>query len=897
LNEVVQFALLGLGTGAIYALLGQGIVVIYRGSGIVNFAQGAMAMVGAFLYWELRTERGWPLPIALMTAVGAIAAVGAMMHLLVMRPMRHSSSLARVIATLGLASVLTAGATLVWGPSQRIVDTDVPRDLWTFDGLGLHVAVGSDRVYLFGIALTLTIGLTLLYRRTAFGRQVTAVAESERGAAMLGISPDRVATVNWAIGGTLAALAGILIVPITGLQVGQLAILVIAALATALTGALRSFWGVLAGGLLIGIIQSELARYGSDLFGVNGQQGVAASLPFIVIVVLLAARGTALPLRSHTFERLPSIGTGHIRVVPLVAAAIAVLMGVLTFFGDELNAAVLTMVIVAIIIVSLVVLTGYAGQISLGQFAFAGMGALIAGRLVSSEGWPFALAVVAGVVTSAAVGLAFALPALRTRGINLAVVTLGLGYAVEQIVFANSEYTGGFDGTPVGRTHLFGWDIDGVSHKGRYVAVCIVCFIAVILIVANVRRGRVGRRMLAVRTNERAAASLGISVFRTKLAAFGLSAAIAGLGGVLLAFEDRTIVYSAFGTFDSINAVLQTVIGGVGYLVGVPVGASFAPGAPPTLVINRILTDPGQWLVLAGGIVVLLTLVRHPDGLGRKLTRRVAPQRPRELLPATDRELEHVRPASLRVRGLQVRIGGALVVRDVDLVVDSGAVVGLIGPNGAGKTMTLDAISGFVRPSGGEVTLDSEVLTTWSPRRRARAGIARSFQTLELFEDISVEENMRVAGEGGDAWSYLRDVAWPRREPLGPVSLTAVRDFALEEDLDRRPDELPYGKRRLVSVARAVATGASIVLLDEPAAGLNTHETEELGLLIRDLATRWGIGILLVEHDMQLVLGVCDRVIVMDAGAVIADGSPNQVRNDSVVQTAYLGDAHTEPVT
>src|SRR5262245_11929347 len=267
MNEVVQFALLGLGTGAIYALLGQGIVVIYRGSGTVNFAHGAMAMVGAFLFWELRSNHGFPFPAALLLAVAVVAAIGAALQVLVMGPLRGSSPLARLVATLGLLTVLTAGATLHWGTQQQLVESSLPQRLWTLDGLGVHLVITSDRLYLLLIALLLTLLLTVVYGRTQFGRSVTAVAENERVAALLGISPGLIATANWAIGGALAALAGVLVVPITGVQVSQLTFLVLPALAAALAGRFVSFSGALAGGLVIGVLQSELARYGASLFG------------------------------------------------------------------------------------------------------------------------------------------------------------------------------------------------------------------------------------------------------------------------------------------------------------------------------------------------------------------------------------------------------------------------------------------------------------------------------------------------------------------------------------------------------------------------------------------------------------------------------------------------------
>jgi sulfate-transporting ATPase len=892
LDGILQYAVLGLGAGAVYALLGQGIIVIYRGSGIVNFAHGAMAMVGAFVFWELHELRGWSFWPALCFAVPLVALIGALVHLLVMRPMRRTAPLARLIATLGVLSVLTSAATLKWGTVSQVVDSDLPQDLWTFQHFGLDFAVGSDRVYLFGIACGLTALLFVVYRYTPFGIGVSAAAENERAASTLGWSPDVLAAVNWAVGAALAAVAGILVVPLTGLQVNQLTLLVIAALAAALAGGFSSFPVTLAGGLLIGIAQSEMARYGRDLFGDTGQQGIAASLPFAAIVVVLVVRGRGLPLRSHVLEKLPRLGTGVIRPAPLVVGAAVLAAGVVTVFDDDVNAAMLAMTLAGIIVLSLVVLTGYAGQVSLAQFALAGMGAFFTGKLVASEGWPFELAFFVGIAGAVVVGLLFALPALRTRGVNLAVVTLGLGFALQQVLFSNSEYTGGFEGTAVGETKVFGYSIDSVAHKERYLLFALFWLVVAALAVSNLRRGRAGRRLIAVRTNERAAASLGISVFGAKLYAFAVSAAVAGLGGILIGFENRTIVYTAYEPFSSISSVVQAVIGGVGFVTGTVFGSQFAPGAVTDLIVKELVDEPGQWLVLIAAVVLVVNLIAYPDGLAgvtARALRRFSRRRVSVPEPLDDVERERVRPATLEVRDLRVRLGGVDILGGVDLEVRPGEVVGLIGPNGAGKTMLIDAVTGFVRPFGGSVQLDGRAIDRWSAPRRARAGLTRSFQSLELFEDLTIRENLRAASDPRDRLAYFSDLVWPGRQPLQSTAVAAVREFGLEADLDRLPTELPYGRRRLVGIARAVATEPSVLLLDEPAAGLSEGESAHLATLVRRLADDWGIAVLLVEHDMSMVMGTCDRIVVIEFGHKIAEGTPNAVRSDPQVIAAYLG--------
>ncbi len=214
---------------------------------------------------------------------------------------------------------------------------------------------------------------------------------------------------------------------------------------------------------------------------------------------------------------------------------------------------------------------------------------------------------------------------------------------------------------------------------------------------------------------------------------------------------------------------------------------------------------------------------------------------------------------------------------------------GLIGPNGAGKTTVIDALTGFVRPSNGQMLLRGTDIGGWSPRRRARAGIARSFQSLELFSDLTVRENIAVACDSGNRWRYFSDLIWPGPVRLSEVAVLAVRDFHLEEVLDEKPDALDFGQRRLVALARAVASDPDILMLDEPAAGLSDLEAQELATLIRALARDWGMSVLVVEHNIDLVLDLCDRITVLDGGRILASGSPDEVRGNDDVMAAYLG--------
>jgi ABC-type branched-subunit amino acid transport system ATPase component len=279
-----------------------------------------------------------------------------------------------------------------------------------------------------------------------------------------------------------------------------------------------------------------------------------------------------------------------------------------------------------------------------------------------------------------------------------------------------------------------------------------------------------------------------------------------------------------------------------------------------------------------------------PTGQRRAFERLHLIARPTDRDPLAEVTPEAVTPQTLKVEGLTVRFGSVVAVDGVDFEVKPGEVLGLIGPNGAGKTTVIDAVTGFVRPSSGSMWLGDEQIDRWKASRRSRRGLRRSFQSLELFEDISIEDNIHAGSDAAESkLSWITDLFWPGTHPLSPTAVTAIREFELEDALDRLPGELPYGRRRLVGIARAVASGPSVVLLDEPAAGLDEAESRDLAALIRRLAAQRHMGVLLVEHDVGLVMSTCDRIVVLDFGRVIATGTPDEIREDPVVRAAYLG--------
>ncbi len=904
MQAFVQFLIIGLGAGATYALFAQGAVLIYRGSGLVNFAQGAIGTFAAYIaFVEFVDDRGWAAFPAIVVAVVAGGAVSFAFQATVLRALRKAAPIIRVIATIGLLGLLQAIVLKRWGAANRPVDAYLPDDVFRVGDFVLQEA----RIYLVAITLLITFGLWAWTRYTRVGLAISASAQNERAVQTLGWSPGFLAGLTWTMGGVLGGLAAVLAAPLTGLSAVTFTIVVtVAGLGAALLGGFQSFPLTLLGGLIIGVGESMATLYGGDLTDLLGQDVITGlnRLPaFLVIFVVVVVRGRGLPLRSHVAARLPKLGTGQINVrgVLLGAAAVAVLL----FGVMDASWAQATYISLAtgVMVLSIVVLTGYAGQISLAQWALAGIGALIAGRFVRA-GLPAELAIVAGVALAIPVGLIVAVPALRTRGVNLAVVTLGLGFLVSEVVFANPNYLGDplDGGTRIGAIELFGLQVDAFNHPHAWAAVSLVCFVLLSLLVANLRRSRTGHRLIAVRTNERAASSLGISVFGVKLYAFAVSAGLAAVAGILVGFRGQVVTYTDFNVFSSINSLGYAVIGGLGFVVGAVFAGINAIGGLGTRMIEDWIGLGEQWDLILGSLLVFVILIvhqngvadvlAHPRGMWEKL--RLVARRP-ERPPLPVPEVEPVAGATLSISGLTVRFGSVVAVHDVSLEVRPGEVVGLIGPNGAGKTTLIDAVTGFV-PSEGTIQLDDHRIDGLSPTKRARRGLRRSFQSLELFDDVSVEENLR-AGSDSDAsrLSWLTDLIWPGRHELSTTALAAIHGFDLEADLDKTPEELPYGRRRLVGIARTVASGPSVAMLDEPAAGLDENESAELAQLIRRLADERNMGVLLVEHDVPLVMSTCDRIVVIDFGSVIASGTPDEIRRSDAVRDAYLG--HSEDDT
>jgi branched-chain amino acid transport system permease protein len=893
-QQILLFILLGLGSGALIAGIGLGVVLSYRGSGVINLSVGGMAMLGGYAYWSLNAGKIAALPTAAALPISLlfVVVVGAICEFVVFRPMRSSPPLAKMVASLGVLLVAQAAMVLAFGITAQPEPSILPQNTVHIFG----TVVPIDRFILTGLVIIAAAVLAAVYKWTRFGLATRAAAENEVAAMIGGLSPTSISLINTLVSSLLAGALGILAASITSLDPQTLPLEIIPALAAGLLASFTSFGIACAASLGIGILYS-LIEYASaqSWFPQSGGvalPGVTDLLAFIIIVVVLFWRGARIPGRGELVERrLPEaprpqhlIRTGLICAVAAAAALIV--------FPFGFREALINTLIGTIMALSLVVIAGFVGQISLMQLSLAGAAGFTVSHFFTNFGITFPVAALAGIAVALVIGVITAISAVRVRGISLAVVTLAGAVAIQNFGFTNSTWGGGLAGAPVPEPKWFGLDlgpnapfrgVDGDLPSPVFGWVCVICCVLCCVAVGYVRRGKLGQRMLAVRSNERAASAAAVNPRTVKLAAFSIAAVIAGVAGVLYAYNFLSVSADSFSAVTGLSLIAFAYAGGISLISG----AVFAGLLSAQALIPYALQDwfglSGNWFLLVGGVLLIFTLLQNPEGVAgdfyRRLHKRPQVRAPslevrERLVPRTTRLSLEDRAAALTVSGLSVNFGGVRALRDVSIEVKDGELVGLIGPNGAGKTTLVDAISGFVN-STGTVELAGASLRGLPPYERARRGLARTWQSTELFDDLDVQENLTVASRNGSA-----------DDALAQVGMTWAAEAM--------PAQLASGQRKLVGVARALAAKPTLLCLDEPAAGLDTAESAELGARLRRLADE-GQSMLLIEHDMGLVLGICDRVIVLEFGEVIAAGAPEVVRQDPRVIAAYLGDGLDSP--
>ena len=573
----------------------------------------------------------------------------------------------------------------------------------------------------------------------------------------------------------------------------------------------------------------------------------------------------------------PSGFSPHAMTVTIVAATAA---GVALVFASEgYTHFILALVaLTAIVGVGLNVLLGLAGQVSLGHVGFYAIGAYTA-AILTLKGVSFWLALPAAGALAGLVGALLGLPALRVSGPYLAMVTIAFAFIVQHGTVEWKDLTGGQNGL----MGLVPPAIRGYAFAEREMALLAILLAGVSLFLfQRLAASAWGKAMTAVRESETAARSVGLNPVVIKTAAFAISAVFAGLAGAIFAPLMMFVAPDSFPFSQSILFLLAVIVGGAGWVFGPLVGAIV------TVLLPELLSGLAEYRLLAMGALLLVVLWLAPDGIIGTLARPLRWRDP-AAAPAGDDGVAGFLAGegrTLEVSAIGIAFGGIRAANDVSFAAPPGRITSVIGPNGAGKTTVLNMIGGFYRPDAGSIRLGSDELAGAPAWAISRAGIARTYQTTQLFGEMSVIDNVLVALRRGHLGNPLGSAATAAERTLAEALLAFV---GYRGALAAAAKALPHVDRRLVEIARALATRPRVLLLDEPAAGLMRADKTALSRLIRRIADL-GVAVVLIEHDMTLIMGISDHIVVLDAGAVIASGAPAEVRRDPRVLKAYLGD-------
>ena len=672
-QQLVLFAFLGLGTGALIAGVAISLVLTFRGAGAINLAAGAVAMVSGFAFWSLTngtygTTFGQAPAFVISVLVAAL--MGVLMEFIAFRPLRRATPLAKLVATLGILLLSQALILLAFGGTAESEPSILPANTVRI----FSVNVPLDHFILAGIVIACAAGLTALYRWSSFGVATRAAAENEGSAMLAGLSPNGLSMINTVMACVIAGVLGVLAAPLISLDTNSLPLIVVPALAAALLARFTSIPVACMVGLAIGMFENVLyylstqpwfpTDHGVSLPGVQ-ELGV-----FVIIVITIFWRGVSLPGRGDIVEiRLPAAPRAEALLRPAVIAAVVGTVALIVFPFD-FRQALVNSAIGSVLVLSLVIITGFVGQVSVMQLALSGVAGLVVSHAVTGAGVAFPIGPVIGAIAATALGLATAVSALRVRGVTLAVVTLSAAVAIQQFVFVNTTWGSGLAGAPIAQPSLLGLNLGNAASfrglDGRLPSPILgigILAVAIVLcmFVANIRRGALGRRMLAVRSNERAAAAAGISVRNVKLTAFGIGSFIAGLAGAMYGYNFGGVSADRFSALTALSLIAFAYIGGITMVSGALLAGFMATQGLSQYALQKWFGVSGDWTVLFAGAALVFNLVFYPDGIaGATHAKRVAKRQMQAAGTAPPSRLP-VFPARARARALARRPGEAPV--------------------------------------------------------------------------------------------------------------------------------------------------------------------------------------------------------------------------------------------
>jgi ABC-type branched-subunit amino acid transport system ATPase component/branched-subunit amino acid ABC-type transport system permease component len=891
---VLPFIVIGLTSGAVYALAGLGLVLTYKTSGVFNFAHGAVAAVGAYVFYVFYVSNRWAWPLAAAAAVLVAGPIMGLVLELMARRIQTKSLALRVASTVGLLLVIVAAIQLIYGTEN--IQT-VPTFLGTGNirMFGTNVQVAQIVTFLF--AGVVTGALTAFFRFSRRGIAMRAVVDNPELLDVAGTSPAATRRLAWIIGITLASASGVLFAPVLSLDPVQLTLLVVSAFGAAAIGAFTSLPLTLAGGLGIGVLASLCTKW----FPSGLLSGLPPSLPFVVLfVVLLVFPKKYLLGRSFTVPEVRSTWNAPVSLQLTGGLGLLVLLVLVPSFAGIHLTDWTTFVAMSIVFMSLTLLVKTSGQVSLAHVSFTAVGACAFSHLTVGSGVPWFIALILAGLVAVPIGALLAIPAIRLGGLYLALATFGFGILL-QGMFYTEGYMFGTNGN--GEMMPLPAIVSG-SDTGYYFLVLVLA-VGAALFVVWLTRSRLGRLLRGAADSSVASQTSGASVNVTRVLVFCISAFMAAIGGALVGVGQSTISADTYQPILSLTwfALIIIVLGGAPWNAVIAAAAlflvpSYVSGAQVTTVLQLVF----------GATAIMFALVPN-SARAMPVALQVAIDRsfgrikiPWPSLgrtgPAGSPSAERVSfPGGLQVNGLEVRFGGLVAVDRVTIEAPQGQVTGLIGPNGAGKTTTFDACTGLLKPTGGSISIAGVDVSRRGPDARARMGLGRTFQRMELFDSLTVRENVEAGAEGSLAGVNPLAHIFARPGQRSMVRASAERAIELCElsEIAHTPAvSLSTGQRRLVELARCIAGPFGLLLLDEPSSGLDRAETARFAQILTRVVAERGVGILLVEHDMSLVLDICEQIYVLDFGELIFHGTPAQITASPIVKAAYLGDAEVE---
>jgi ABC-type branched-subunit amino acid transport system ATPase component/branched-subunit amino acid ABC-type transport system permease component len=904
---------LGVVLGSLSALVAMGLVLVYRANRIVNFAQGDMGAMASVLAASLIVGPKWPFFAAVAAGLLAAILVGFLVEVGIIRRFSGAPRLVLTVATIGVSQVLS----FVQLGLPKLFDFDttpqppVPFD-FTFEWF--PVVFRGGHLLIIVAVPAVAVGLALFFRRSRVGIAVRASAESAARAALLGVPVKRINTLVWVLAAGMSGVGVLLRLPIQGVQIGQVLgpSLLLRALAAAVIGRMESLPRTMAAAVAIGVMESAV------LFTTSRTVIVDGVLFAVIIVALLLQRqtdrGRAKDAGVETWG-----ATREVRPIPRELMARREVRSVVTLLGVGLAAALVIVpltwrpsqvslfgvgVIMAIVICSLVLLTGWAGQISLGHLAILALGASVAGTM-AQQGKDFFLCVAAAAAAGALVSVAIGFPALRIRGPFFAVTTLAFATAMGTFII-NEEFFPWLvadSSVRVVRPVLFG-KFDLESEHTFYLVV-LLAFAFAAGVVWRVRNSRTGRALVGNRDNPRAVQAYGVDPKKAQLAAFGLSGLLAGGAGALYAFHQHGLApgSSLLNPEYSIMLFAMGVIGGLGSVPGAVIGAAYL-----TFVNFSPYTREPLTQLLASGVGVLIVLMVFPAGLGgllydvRDRLLRAFASRRGILVPSlladvrvedvTDEkpvigdatvatELRSVPSADplLAVRGLELSYGKTQVLFGVDFHVERGEIVALLGTNGAGKSTLLNAICGLAKPSHGTVEYDGHDVTGWGPNATVAAGIVMMPGGKGVFPGLTVAENITLAG-----WRFKDD-----QEHLRQATDEALEMFPiLRERWDQKAGNLSGGQQQMLTLAQAFISRPKLLMIDELSLGLAPVIVQQLLEIVKRIHAN-GTTIVVVEQSVNVAITLAQRAVFLEKGEVRFDGPTSDLLDrPEVLRAVFL---------